>query len=67
MWKEVRHIILELNLKERPQHTTGNEAMKILSKELLQQLQFLNSKSYILNTHECAANVCKKELCMYCE
>ena len=63
-WKEAGHIVLDLNLKGKPQYITGNDAMKILSKQLAQELQFLQYDTY-LHIHECLASaLCYNEVNM---
>ena len=47
LWRNVGHIILDLNLKGKPMHIKGKDAMNILSKELMQQLQFLSYDDYL--------------------
>ena len=36
---EAGHTALDLNLKDEPNHLRGDDAMNILSNELMQQLQ----------------------------
>ena len=58
-WKEARHIVLDLSFKRKPQYITGNDAMKILSKQLAQELQY----DTYLHIHECLASaLCYNEL-----
>jgi len=61
LWKGAGNFVLDLNLKGRPQFISGNDAMSILSRDLVQQLQFLDYHAYF-NIHECMASVCWKEL-----
>lgn len=61
LWKRAGHLVIDLNLKGEPQFITGNDAMSILSKEIMQQLQYLDYNSY-LKIHECTVAVCCKEL-----
>ena len=62
-WKNIGHIVLDLNLKGRPHDVSGNDSMNILSKQLIQQLQVLDYNTY-LHIQECVANVCYNELDM---
>lgn len=61
LWKRTGHLIVDLNLKGKPQFITGNNAMNTVSKEIMQQLQYLDYNSY-LKIHECTAAMCYKEL-----
>ena len=60
-WRNIGHIVLDLNLKGRPHDVSGNDSMNILSKQLIQQLQVLDYNTY-LHIQECVANVCYNEL-----
>lgn len=62
-WKDIGHIVLDMNLKGKPHDVTGNDSMDTLSKQLVQQLQVLDYNTY-LHIHECVANVCYNELDM---
>ena len=46
LWQNVGHVILDLNLKGKPMHIKGKDAMNILSKELMQHLQFWSYDDY---------------------
>ena len=63
LWEQVGHIVLDLDLKGKPQLFTGTDAMIILSRDLVQKLQFLDYHTYFY-VHQCMASVCWKELKM---
>ena len=61
LWMEAGHIVLDLNLKGKHKHVEGNDAMKFLSFELIQQFQDVEYDTYF-KIHECMSRKCQKRL-----
>ena len=60
-WKDIGHIVINLNLKGKPQNVNSKHAMDMISKELMQELQILNYNVH-LHVHKCVPDVYHKDM-----